>query len=147
MRWAPIVVAIATLGVLAGCNKGGGGGGFSDRGSAGEDNVFRYPIETLTKLDPAMVQDGDSIDVLQQIYEGLTTWDEQNQVAPNLAESWDLSPDGRTYTFHLRKGVKFHNGREVKADDFKYTFERVADPKLASPTVLTYLGDIVGIRE
>ncbi|MEZ0324457.1 MAG: ABC transporter substrate-binding protein [Fimbriimonas sp.] len=147
MRWVPIVVAVASLGVLAGCNKGGSGGGFSGRASAGKENVFRYPIETLTKLDPAMVQDGDSIDVLQQVYEGLTTWGEDNKVTPNLAESWDISPDGRTYTFHIRKGVKFHNGREVKADDFKYTLERVADPALKSPTVLTYLGDIVGVKE
>jgi ABC-type transport system substrate-binding protein len=146
MRWAPIVVAIATLSVLSGCNKGGGGG-FSQRASEGKENVFRYPIETLTKLDPAMVQDGDSIDVLQQVYEGLTTWGEDNQVTPNLAESWDVSPDGKTYTFHIRKGVKFHNGREVKAEDFKYTFERVADPALQSPTVLTYLDAIVGVKE
>ena len=134
---------IATRSSLRACGKGG----FSEKASEGKQNVFRYPVESLTKLDPAMVQDGDNIDVLQQVFEGLTTWNEKNEPVPNLAESWDVSKDGMTYTFHLKKGVKFHNGREVKADDFKYTLERVADPALKSPTVLTYLGDIVGVKE
>jgi ABC-type transport system substrate-binding protein len=94
-----------------------------------------------------MVQDGDSIDVLQQVYEGLTAWGENSQPVPGLAEKWDLSEDGRTYTFTLRKGVKFHNGREVTADDVKYSLERAIGPALGSPTVATYLNTIVGFAE
>ncbi|MGV3615308.1 MAG: ABC transporter substrate-binding protein [Fimbriimonas sp.] len=142
MKWTSGVVLAAVL-CAVGCN-GGGGGGFSQRASAGKENVLRYPIPELTKLDPAMVQDGDSIDVLQQIYEGLTQWGENSQPAPGLAEKWEISPDGRTYTFTLKKGVKFHNGREVTAEDVKYSLERATSPKLASPTVGTYLNTIVG---
>lgn len=142
MKWAPVLALIAVA-FAAGCSSGG----FSKKTSEGKSNVFRYPIPELTKLDPAMVQDGDTIDVLQNVFEGLVTWDTDSKVAPNLAESWTISPDGRVYTFKLRKDVKFHNGRQVTADDFKYSLERVADPKLASPTVATYLYDIVGLRE
>jgi len=143
MKWAHYVALIAVFAAV-GCS---GGKKFSERASEGKANVFRYPIPLLTKLDPGMVQDGDSIDVIQQVFEGLTTWGEDSQVKPNLAEKWEISPDGRTYTFTLRKDAKFHNGRAVTADDFKYSIERVADPKFQSPTVATYLTDIVGLRD
>jgi oligopeptide transport system substrate-binding protein len=143
MKWAAIVAGLAALSLLAGCGKGG----FSAKESEGKGNVFRYPIPELTKLDPAVVQDGDTIDVLQQVYEGLTKWGEDNSVQPNIAEKWDISPDGRVYTFHLKHGIKFHNGRELTADDFKYSIERAANPSLKSPVVLTYLGDIVGVAD
>jgi oligopeptide transport system substrate-binding protein len=73
------------------------------------------------------------------------TLDYDLRVVPDIAERWEISPDGRTYTFYLRRGVKFHNGREVTAEDFKYSFERAADPKTQSPVAETYLGDIVGV--
>jgi oligopeptide transport system substrate-binding protein len=145
MRWVAIVAGLSALVLVAGC--GDRKGGFSNRGSAAKENVFRYPIPSLTTVDPAMVQDGDTIDVLQQVYEGLTAWSPENTPVGNLAESWEVSPDGKTYTFKIRQGVKFHSGREVKAEDFKYSLERVADPALNSPTVLTYLGDIVGLKD
>jgi ABC-type transport system substrate-binding protein len=142
MKWAPVLLLAVAFGVV-GC----GSGNFSKRSSEGQSNILRYPIPEFTKLDPAMVQDGDSIDVIQQVYEGLVKWGEDSKVQPNLAEKWEVSPDGRTYTFHLRKGITFSNGREVTADDFKFSFERAADPKLASPTTETYLKAIVGIPE
>lgn len=137
------VTLAAALSLGVGCGRGD----FSARKSNAGSDVFRYPIPELTKLDPAMVQDGDTIDVLQQVYEGLTAWGEDSKVRPNLAERWEISEDGRTYTFFLKKGIRFHNGREITAEDFKYSIERVADPALQSPTVLTYLADIVGVRD
>ncbi|MDI3269795.1 MAG: ABC transporter substrate-binding protein [Bacillota bacterium] len=55
------------------------------------------------------------------------------EIRAGLAESWEISPDGLTYTFHLREGAKFHNGREIHAQDIAYTFQRLVDPKSASP--------------
>jgi oligopeptide transport system substrate-binding protein len=81
------------------------------------------------------------------VFSGLVSFDPQLQVAPDLAESWDISPDGTVYTFHLRPNARFHNGRPVTAQDVVYSWERAADPKTESNDVLTYLGDIVGIAE
>jgi oligopeptide transport system substrate-binding protein len=142
-RAAPILFAFSLL-FVAGCSKGN----FSQRASEGKADVFRYPIVTNpTSLDPQMVQDGDTIDLLQNVYEGLVGWNEQNVPSPKIAESWDVEDGGTTYVFHLRRGVKFHNGREVTADDFKFGFERACNPKLASPVAASYLGDILGVTE
>jgi ABC-type transport system substrate-binding protein len=82
----------------------------------------------------------------KRIFSGLVSFDPQLKLTPDLAEKWDLSEDGMTYTFHLRPNAKFHNGRAVTAQDFVYSLERSASPALASDTALTYLGDIVGIH-
>ncbi len=83
----------------------------------------------------------------KRVFSGLVSFDPQLNLTPDLAESWDMSADGMTYTFNLRRNAKFHNGRAVTAQDFVYSFERAASPELASDTALTYLGDIVGIHE
>src|SRR5947209_5825721 len=143
MKRAAFVLLIVAC-VLVGCGKGN----FSQRASAGKENTFVYPIVTNpTTMDPQMVQDGDTIDLLQNIYEGLVEWGEDNKPAPALAETWDIKDGGTTYVFHIRKGAKFQNGREVTADDFKYTIERACNPKLASPTAEDYLSDIVGVED
>ena len=125
-----------------GCGPRGRGG----NGAGG--NVLRYALQSPpTTLDPALVEDGDTIDMLQQIFEGLVMWNERNEVVPNLAEKIETSEDGRTYTFHLKSGVKFHNGRELKASDFEYSLTRALLPGTRSPTCQTYLYDIVGAAE
>ena len=129
-RTAYLLLAVA-LTLAAGCTKGN----FSQRASQGKANTFVYPIVTNpTTLDPQIVQDGDTIDLIQNVYEGLVEWGEDNKPAPALASSWDIKDGGTTYVFHLLHGAKFHNGEEVTADDFKYTIERACNPKLASPT-------------
>jgi len=83
----------------------------------------------------------------KRVFSGLVSLDPQLNLTPDLAESWDISDDGMTYTFHLRQNAKFHSGRVVTAQDFVYSLERTAGPALASDTALTYLGDILGIHE
>lgn len=143
-RSALAIFASVPIGAfLSGCTTTGKQAG----GSSTLANTFRYPLTTdPTTLDPGKVEDGTTIDMLQQVYEGLVKWDENNQIVPNIAEKWDISPDGTTYTFHLKRGVKFHHGREVTAADFKYSMERACDPALTSPTT-GYLRDIAGAKE
>ena len=83
----------------------------------------------------------------KRIFSGLVSFDPQLNLTPDLAETWEVSPDGTVYTFHLRANAKFHNGRAVTAQDVIYSWERAASPALASDTVRTYLGDIVGVNE
>ena len=139
------LLSLAVVSILAiSCGKGN----FSERASQGKANTFVYPIVTNpTTLDPQIVQDGDTIDLIQNIYEGLVVWGEDNIPKPALAESWDIKDGGTTYIFHLIHGAKFQNGQEVTADDFKYTIERACNPKLASPTAEDYLSDIVGASD
>ncbi len=68
-----------------------------------------------------------------KFFNGLVKFDESLNVVPDLAESWEISPDGKTYTFHLRKGVRWHDGKEFTAGDVKFTYEKILDPEVASP--------------
>jgi oligopeptide transport system substrate-binding protein len=83
----------------------------------------------------------------KRAFSGLVSFDPQLNLIPELASSWDISPDGTVYTFHLRPDARFHNGKPVTAYDVIYSWERAADPQTKSDTVLTYLGDIVGVKE
>ena len=80
-------------------------------------------------LDPAHASDLTSSAVIRQVFDALLELDDKLVPAPALAERWMVSADHRTYTFHLRRGAKFHNGREVRAADVKYSFERAARGK------------------
>ncbi len=101
-----------------------------------------------TTLDPALAGDVTSAFVIRQLFSGLVRLDAAMEVQPDLAESWELSPDGRTYTFRLRPDARFADGTSLTAEDVRYSLERAADPALASALpAATYLGDIVGVRE
>jgi oligopeptide transport system substrate-binding protein len=80
------------------------------------------------------------------VFSGLVSFNPQLEIVPDLAESWDISPDGTVYTFHLRPNARFHDRKPVTAQDVIYSWERAADPATKSDTVLTYLGDIVGVQ-
>ena len=79
-------------------------------------------------LDPAFSTDIYSITLIQQIFDGLVQFDQNLNVLPALATNWRVSADGLVYTFILRQGVRFHNGRQVTADDFVYSFTRILEP-------------------
>ena len=114
--------------------------------AAGEGVLNLYNIDPLT-LDPAVSGEMTSHEYIVQLFSGLVRLDDELRPAPDIAEDWRVSQDGRTYTFYLRREAKFHDGREVKAQDFKYSWERACDPATGSQTADTYLGDIVGVKE
>lgn len=145
-RWTTLGFALAAVGLLltTGCPKRGS----ASSGTGDSANVLRYALQTKpTTLDPALVEDGDTIDMLMQVFEGLVQWDDNNKIVPNIAESWDISKDGTIYTFHLKDNVTFHNGRKLTADDFVYTLTRVLMKGTNSSTAMTYLNDIVGAAD
>ena len=94
------------------------------------------------EYDPATTHGtGDKL-----VFSGLVAFDPTLNLTPDLAGSWDVSPDGTIFTFHLRENAKFHDGRPVTAQDVVYSWERALGPALSSDTALTYLGDILGAQ-
>jgi peptide/nickel transport system substrate-binding protein/oligopeptide transport system substrate-binding protein len=95
--------------------------------------VYRRPLgHDPATLDPARLRDIYSLAVGQQLFDGLVQFDQTLSITPALAQFWVASRDGLTWTFTLRKGVKFHHGRELTADDVVYSFTRLLDPRLRS---------------
>jgi len=85
------------------------------------------------KLDPHQSTALVDRQVFQSLFDKLVDFDKDLKLVPMLAEKWDISTDGLTYTFTLRKGVKFHDGTEFNADAVKYNFDRMMDPAFTSP--------------
>ena len=113
----------------------------------GEGGVLNlYGIDPWT-LDPAVSSEMTSHEYIMQLFSGLVCLDDNLEPAPDIAQDWEISDDGRTYTFYLRDDVMFHDGRGVKAEDVKYSWQRACDPATGSQTAATYLGDIVGVSE
>jgi oligopeptide transport system substrate-binding protein len=104
----------------------------------GEDPLF---------LDPAVAQDSGSALYIVEIFSGLVRLDRDLKLQPDVAESWDVSPDGLTYTFHLNKKATFQDGRLVTPDDVKYSWERALSADTGSITASNFLGDIAGARD
>lgn len=107
-----------------------------------DSQVFRYNEHAnITTLDPAFAKDLRTIWVTNQLFNGLVQLDDQLEVQPDIAHSWSISDDGKTYQFNLKKGILFHkhilfgkdSTRMVKASDFEYSFNRLVDPNVASP--------------
>jgi len=100
----------------------------------------------------ALNRDGDILDTIKAawysdaliyLHDRLVTRDYNFQYRPGLAEKWETSENGLVWTFHLKKGVKFHNGKPFTAEDVKWTFDTIKDPKTASP----FAGDLKAIKE
>src|SRR5690348_13879400 len=85
--------------------------------------------DDISTLDPAIGYDWKNWSMIKSVFDGLLDYKPGTaEIVPDLAESYEVSKDGLTYTFKLRHGVKFHNGREMKAADVKYSLERTCNP-------------------
>ncbi len=110
--------------------------------------VFRRLWADPPTMDPALVTDGTSYDIVIELFSGLVklTGESDNPIAMDLAESYSVTNDGKTYKFILRDDSKFSDGTPVTASDFKWSWERAAAPETESPIVDEFLGDIVGVQ-
>jgi peptide/nickel transport system substrate-binding protein len=123
IRWNFAIVGISLLAALS--------LGPSD---ARADNVVRVSLYgPFNHLDPAKTTTGLEYNFVHAIFDGLTDIDRDMKLHPALAESWGASEGGKLWIFHLRQGVKFHNGKVLDASDVLATFKRILDPKTASP--------------
>ena len=104
---------------------------------AGENTLTLALESDPTNIDPRFGRDVNSARVYQVVCNGLVQKDPTANLIPDLAERWE-TPDDKTYIFYLRKGVKFHDGTELTAEDVKYTFESILDPEMKSPKAYGY---------
>lgn len=154
--FAPFVVQILLILLLSACGASQPvpvaqpvvaappAGGFGPGGTL----IMTLGARDPNSLDPALVGDTTSSFVVRQIFSGLVRLDNELLVQPDLAESWTITEDGRTYTFTLRADARFADGRSLTAEDVAYALERAADPRLGQfLPARTYLTDIVGVRE
>lgn len=128
-----LVFAISVLTAMASCTSESE----EERGM-----VFHYNESNgITSLDPAFARNLENMWAVNQLYDGLLALDDSMRIVPSLARSFEVSPDGLLYTFHLRNDAFFHDsecfpkgkGRRLTAHDVAYSFERLRDPQLASP--------------
>ncbi|MBI3829080.1 MAG: ABC transporter substrate-binding protein [Planctomycetes bacterium] len=111
------------------------------------EKPFRFPLtQDPPTLDPVMVTDVDSDGIVQKIFSTLVHYNKELVLEPGLAEAVpEWTPADNSYTFKLRKGVKFHNGREMKAADVKYSWERLLSPDVSKRTEI--LTEVKGAQE
>ena len=114
---------------------------------AGDQVLRTFLWSSYETLDPIQTSSVVEAEYVVHVFSGLMGLNEKVEVVPDLAEKHTLSQDGKTYTFTLRRGTRFHDGKELRAADVKYSLERAADPLSQSPVALTYLGDIAGFAE
>ncbi|MHB1341951.1 MAG: peptide ABC transporter substrate-binding protein [Coriobacteriia bacterium] len=147
---ALVLALVLVLGVtgLAGCAKEDTG---EPEKPAGEEAVkggtMSFYINEPAFIDPVNAQESEGMQVVHSVFDSLVDFDPAtSEIIPAAAESWEPNADASVWTFKLREGAKFHNGREVKAADFKYAWERLCNPENKSE-IAYHLNAVKGYEE
>ena len=106
------------------------------------DTIILGSIGDASSMIPNVTGDSASHEIGSFLYNGLVKYDKDYHIVGDLAESWEVSPDELSITFHLRKGVKWHDGREFTADDLMFTYRFMTDPRTPTP----YAGDFLLVK-
>lgn len=135
------LASVAWMLALLGCGAGSGG----------SDTLVWARSADSSTLDPAEIEWGEDAKITQNIFETLVAFGPDSvDLVPGLAERWSFAPDGKTLTFELRRGVRFHDGTEFDAEDVVFTFRRLIDPNFAhKPKAVPYasnFGVIASVR-
>lgn len=143
---APVVALTAVALALTACAQSSREGGGSDGGGADTKDIFTFGAAGAPKVfDPFYAADGETFRVTRQIFQYLVgTKPGTAEIAPELAEKWEPSPDGKTWTFTLVKGVKFTDGTPFNADAVCKNFERMFDQNDAGQVAAQYWSDNMG---
>ncbi len=139
--WRKLTVLLVAALIVTGCS-----GEQRRDGQAAPDGILRIGLERPQSLDPAQARFPADLLVVEQLFDGLTTYDPETlQVRPSLASRWEASPDQKVWTFTLRPGAKFSNGRTIDSSDVKYTLDRIGRRGSDSPVAIE-IDAIVGFK-
>ncbi|OBB38861.1 ABC transporter substrate-binding protein [Mycobacterium sp. 852002-51961_SCH5331710] len=130
-------IAIVAVTALAGCSTGRG----VDLGDSSNNLVAAIAGEP-DQLDPHKTSAFFSFEVLENVFDTLVEPDANLEMRPALAESWEVSPDQLSWTFHLRPGVTFHDGSPFTADDVVFSYRRIIDEQLANVDKFSAVTDV-----
>ena len=119
------------------CTSGAPKASPSPRSVTGANQLRLIEAEDAQTLDPALIDDPTSLQIGSEIFQGLTTLDANQRPAPGLAERWELTDAGKTYTFHLRT-ARYQSGAIVQAQDALTAWTRALDPATASPDTIFF---------
>ena len=141
-----LAVSLAACGSSASTGAANATGEAADAAEAGSTGFTVQLGPNPETLDPALNAAVDGGNTLITIEEPLLIIDENNEVKPGQAESYEVSDDGLTWTFHMRDGLKWSDGSDLTAADFEYSFKRLASPDTAAPYAETVVGMIDGYQ-
>ena len=141
-----LAVSLAACGSSASTGAANATGEAADAAEAGSNGFTVQLGPNPETLDPALNAAVDGGNTLITIEEPLLIIDENNEVKPGQAESYEVSDDGLTWTFHMRDGLKWSDGSDLTAADFEYSFKRLASPDTAAPYAETVVGMIDGYQ-
>lgn len=144
MNYKKVMTCAMAMTMVAGCSSGSASTSSSKSGTPGATPVKIAIENDMNTMDSSIATDGSSLSLIEFCQSGLTQNGTDGKSTGDLAESWDVSEDGKTYTFHLRDGIKWSNGTPITADDFVYGFQRLVDPDTASE--YNYLATAVNIE-
>ena len=136
--FAKAAASVTCLAMLVGCGSGG---------SAGANEVTINLGAEPPEMDSILTTSSGSMNVLRHCVEGLVSLDANDEAVPGMAESWDVSKDQKTYTFHLRKGAKWSNGEEVTAQDFVFAWNQHFNARTGAPYASTWMTKIAGAED
>lgn len=150
-RFFRMLLGFAALGLVTAATACGGSShkaattsNTADAAGAANAGVLRVAVtQPPDSFDPAVLSDNRSIELAQNLYDGLVDVNDQMKIVPAIASHWKVSGGGKIYTFTLRKDVRFQNGDPVTAQDFVFTINRALAPSTASPDSF-FLTDIAG---
>ncbi len=141
-RFILATLALAGAIALSGC----GGGSKSAKKVSGKILTIEMGPE-VESIDPALNTTNDGANYLTYLFDNLLRTDKDGKVVPSLAQKYEVSDDGLTWTFHLRDGLKWSDGSDFTANDFVYSWQRMVDPDVAAPYAETVLGMVEGYDE
>ena len=144
MNYKKVMTCAMAMSMVAGCSSGSASTSSSKSGTPGATPVKIAIENDMNTMDSSIATDGSSLSMIAFCQSGLVQNSRDGKITGDLAESWDVSEDGKTYTFHLRDGIKWSDGTPITANDFVYGFQRLVDSDTASE--YNYLASAVNIE-